>query len=76
MAYLVYQVFWEVKDNDIVKIPYRHPNHTSHFDQRQGQNVHKQRGYDVKCEATQNLQPKQKTRRFTQQGNRHSTSIW
>ena len=57
-----------VKDNDIVKIPYRHPNHKSHFDQRQDQNVHKQRGYDVKCEGTQNLQPKQKTRSFIQQG--------
>ena len=53
-----------VKDNDIVKIPYRHPNHKSHFDQRQDQNVHKQRGYDFKCEGTQNLQPKQKTRSF------------
>ena len=51
-----------------IKTPYRHPNYKSHFDQRQGQNVHKQRGYDVKCEGTQNLQPKQKTRSFIQQG--------
>ena len=47
-----------------IKTPYRHPNYKSHFDQRQGQNVHKQRGYDVKCEGTQNIQPKQKTRNF------------
>ena len=51
-----------------IKTPYRQPNYTSHFYKWQGQNVHKQRGYDVKCEGTQNLQPKQKTRSFIQQG--------
>ena len=55
-----------------IKTPYRHPNYKSHFDQRQGQNVHKQRGYDVKCEGTQNIQPKQKTRSFIQQGDQQA----
>ena len=64
-----------VKDNYIVKIPYRHPNHKIHFDQRQGQNVHKQRGYDVKCEGTQNLQPKKKTRSFIQQGDQQAAQM-
>ena len=50
------------------KNPYWHPNYKSHFDQREGQNVHKQRGYNLKCEGTQNIQPKQKTRSLIQQG--------
>ena len=54
--------------NEQTITPYQHPNYKNHFDQRQGQNVHKQRGYNVKCEGTQNLQPKQKTRSFIQQG--------
>ena len=51
------------------RIPYRHPNYRKHFDQRQDQNEHKQRSYNFRSKRTQNLQPKQKTGRFIQQGN-------
>ena len=38
--------------------PYRHPNYKKHFDQREGQNEHKQRSYNFRNKRTQNLQPK------------------
>ena len=31
-----------------IKTPYRHPNYKNHFDQRQGQNEHKQKSYDFR----------------------------
>ena len=52
------------------KLPLR--GRQKHFDQRQGQNEHKQRSYKFKSERTQNLQHKQKTKRFIQQDNQQS----
>ena len=58
-----------------IKTPYQHPNYKSHFDQRQGQNEHKQGSYDFKCKRTQILQPKQKTGIFIRQNDQQSAPI-
>ena len=67
------------KDNPAEKTTsrptYRHPNYKKHFDQRQGQNEHKQRRYDFIREITQNEQPKQKTRSAIQQSGQQTTPI-
>ena len=55
--------------------PDRHPNYKKHFDQRQGQNEHKQKGYKLRSERTQNLHPQQKMRIFIQQDDQQSPSM-
>ena len=40
------------------RTPYRHPNYKKHFDQRQGQNEHKQRSYKFRRKRTKNIQHK------------------
>ena len=55
-------------EKQTTRTPYRHPNYKNHFDQRHGQNEHKQRSYNFRNKRTQNLKPKQKMGRFIQQG--------
>ena len=54
---------------------YRHPNYKTHFDQRQGQNEHKQRSDDFRKERTQNQQTKQKKRSSIRQSDRQIAPI-
>ena len=46
-----------------------------HFDQRQGQNEHKQKKYDFRRKHTQNEQAKQKKRSSIQQSSQQTTPI-
>ena len=46
---------FNLAEKKATKTPYRHPNYKKHFDQRQGQNEHKQRGYKFRNKRTQNL---------------------
>ena len=64
------------KDNPAEKTTtrptYRQPNYKKHFDQREGQNEHKQRSYDFRRERTKNEQAKQKTRSSIHQSNQQT----
>ena len=41
-------------EKQATRTPYQHPNYKKHFDQQQGQNEHKQRGYKFRSNRTQN----------------------
>ena len=75
MVPIIAQKEFNLAEKQATRTPYRHPNYKKHFDQRQGQNEHKQRGYKFRNERTQNLQPKQKTRIFIQQDNQQSPQM-
>ena len=74
-VFIIVQKEANIVKKQTTRTPYQHPKYKNHFDQRQGQNEHKQRNYDFRKERTQNQQTKQNTRSSIQQGNQQTTPI-
>ena len=57
-----------------IKTPYWHPNYKNHFDQRQGQNEHKQRSCDFRKETTQSTNQAENKKLYTTKRSTNSSN--